>query len=204
MHLMLVFIVVLLFKVEIGSSRSILDCQNKGFVCYDETRFYQCVESGNTTLVIGEPQDCPEGLYCNDLSDLECDEPWWEHTTTTKRETTSNGTPSTITQATSSPYQTTRDEPSRTTVLSTTSETPSISSQTTRETTTTESASTARESTPSVTPSTEAYTTEETTTTSRLLRPRAESICDTTTEAYTTGNYDNRGAFYSQRVRLHL
>lgn len=58
-----------------------VDCNNKGFICFDETKFYQCVEAGDKTVTLGEPQECPIGLYCNDNVDLECEEQWIIETT---------------------------------------------------------------------------------------------------------------------------
>ncbi|XP_044764584.1 uncharacterized protein LOC123321144 [Coccinella septempunctata] len=84
--MILVWITLLSYLIQICYGSVLIDCNNKGFICYDRTRFYQCVEIGNSTFVIGSPQECPPGLICDDLSDLECDEP--ENIPTTKRVTT--------------------------------------------------------------------------------------------------------------------
>ncbi|KAJ8919304.1 hypothetical protein NQ315_003888 [Exocentrus adspersus] len=52
----------------------VIGCSKKGFVCYDETRFYQCVHVGGKYIISRKTQSCPDGLICRNDADLECEE----------------------------------------------------------------------------------------------------------------------------------
>ncbi|KYB28103.1 hypothetical protein TcasGA2_TC032881 [Tribolium castaneum] len=53
-----------------------VDCGDREFICYDEKRFYQCVQvRKNRRLVLGQLQNCPQGLICKHNGTLECEEP---------------------------------------------------------------------------------------------------------------------------------
>lgn len=53
-----------------------IDCHGKEFLCYNQNRFYQCVQAGkNKRIVLGKIQKCPEGLVCKSNGMLECEEP---------------------------------------------------------------------------------------------------------------------------------
>ncbi|KAL3269913.1 hypothetical protein HHI36_008970 [Cryptolaemus montrouzieri] len=74
MRLLLVFVITCLYFIQTIQTKEILCDTEKGFLCYDDTRFYQCVHTGDTKIgvVTGELQNCPKGLLCNNDKDLEC------------------------------------------------------------------------------------------------------------------------------------
>lgn len=62
------------FQVHVTLTKEVVCNTDKGFVCYDNKRFYQCVYTGKEKpgLIMGELQNCPPGLMCSNDSDLEC------------------------------------------------------------------------------------------------------------------------------------
>ncbi|XP_019879784.1 uncharacterized protein LOC109607753 [Aethina tumida] len=67
-----VYLVCAFLILHLATGREI-SCNDKEFLCYDNKRFYQCVQNGASNYVIGELQNCPDGLVCNNDADLECD-----------------------------------------------------------------------------------------------------------------------------------
>ncbi|CAH0549579.1 unnamed protein product [Brassicogethes aeneus] len=66
------FFLFLLVLVQLTYSREI-NCNNREFVCYDQNRFYQCVQNGAKRVITGDLQNCPKGFNCNNDADMECD-----------------------------------------------------------------------------------------------------------------------------------
>ncbi|CAH1370768.1 hypothetical protein MTP99_012298 [Tenebrio molitor] len=74
MKLFINFIVVLILVESLVSKE--IACHSKEFICYDQTRFHQCVQIGNNRrIVMGRIQNCPKGLVCKNNADFECEDP---------------------------------------------------------------------------------------------------------------------------------
>ncbi|CAH1114126.1 unnamed protein product [Psylliodes chrysocephalus] len=69
--IVLVLCFVVLFT---GSNGMEISCSDKGFICFTDTKFYQCVHNNGKYIILGRPQECPYGLFCNDGSTQECEE----------------------------------------------------------------------------------------------------------------------------------
>ncbi|XP_018565198.1 uncharacterized protein LOC108906442 [Anoplophora glabripennis] len=71
LFLLILFVLVCFTRQNHGREVS---CSKKGFVCYDDSKFYQCVHKNGKYFIGGSLQKCAEGLTCRNDGELECEE----------------------------------------------------------------------------------------------------------------------------------